>query len=169
MARTYRLIPLVCALSAILLVGCYSDRVVEPAGLPTQAKPMSASPTAEPPVVTLTPKAVGMVRQAIADYNADEPAPGTKLYLRIRVIPGGCQGFMQKLDLDPTTTADDYIFETEGVSVVILRRQVDMLRGTQVDFVEENGKVGFKVENPNFNGDWTKKWLPVLEGEKEIK
>jgi Fe-S cluster assembly iron-binding protein IscA len=43
------------------------------------------------------------------------------------------------------------------------------LKGTQVDFGEENGQQGFKVDNPNFKGESAKRWLAILEMEKDVK
>ncbi len=81
----------------------------------------------------------------IKQFIAEQPV-GTKLYLRLQVLPGGCQGFMHKLDLDPATSSDDCICETAGVRVVVFKRQVETLRGTQIDFGDIDGKQGFKVE-----------------------
>lgn len=131
---------------------------------PTVAPATIPSPRPDEPVVTVTPKAAAMVRQ----YAAGQPG-GEKLYLRIRVVPGGCQGFMQKLDLDPDVSPADQIWESEGVRVVVFRRQVEMLRGAVVDFGDADGKQGFTVENPNFKGDWMKKWQSALESEKDVK
>ena len=117
-----------------------------------------------PPAVTVTPKAAAMVHQ----YAAEMPK-GSKVYLRLRVVPGGCQGFMHKLDLDADVSADDHVCESAGVSVVVFKRQLEMLRRAQVDFGEVDGKRGFQVENPNFEGEGASKWLTVLEGEKDTK
>src|SRR5262249_3434850 len=117
-----------------------------------------------PPLLTLTPKAAAVIHQHVAELRMSG-----KLHLRVRVIPGGCQGFQHKLDLDPAVSAEDHVCDSGGVSVVVFKRQVEMLRGTQVDYGEESGKHGFKVDNPNFKGDWTKKWLPLLEQETDVK
>ena len=155
--------PEIAVLVAALLLGCQgcmpSDASSSPSP-PTNPMPRSD----EPPAVTLTPKAAAMIHQ----HTAELPK-GSKLYLRVRVVPGGCQGFMHKLDLDPDVSADDHVWESAGVSVVAFKRQLEMLRGTQVDFGEEDGKQGFKVENPNFKGEGAKKWLAVLAEEKDVK
>ena len=114
--------------------------------------------------MTVTPKAAAMIHQ-----HAAELPKGSKVYLRLRVVPGGCQGFMHKLDLDADVSADDHVCESGGVSVVVFKRQLEMLRRAQVDFGDDDGKQGFKVENPNFKGEGARNWLAVLEGEKDIK
>jgi iron-sulfur cluster assembly accessory protein len=151
----YRFLGLgLCALAAAVPFACNDRGSKKPDTTPDQ-----------PPFITVTPKAAATIRQIIAEQL--QPPP--KVYLRVRVVPGGRQGFMHKVDLDTVVSAEDQVCETAGVSVVTFKRQAEMLRGTQVDFGEENGKRGFKVENPNFTGEWAKKWLAALEKEKDIK
>jgi Fe-S cluster assembly iron-binding protein IscA len=76
---------------------------------------------------------------------------------------------MHKLDLDTAVNAEDHTFEASGVHVAILKRQVEMLRGAQVDFGRENDKEGFKVKNPNFEGEAAKRWLSVLQNDPVAK
>jgi iron-sulfur cluster assembly protein len=160
MARSRCLTLVLWAFAVALLAGCQTGPAAEP-GAPGDAKP--AGPD-EPPLLTVTPKAAAMVRQYVAKVRAPK-----KLYLRVRVVPGGCQGFMHKLDLDPDVSAEDHVFDSGGVSVVVFRRQVGMLRGAKVDYGEAGGKHGFKVDNPNFKGDRARKWLALLQKEKDVK
>ena len=50
--------------------------------------------------ITLTEKAAGEVKRIIAEQQQAPDAP-EKIYLRMRVVGGGCSGFQHKLDLDP--------------------------------------------------------------------
>jgi iron-sulfur cluster assembly protein len=156
---------LLCGLS----VGCNNSAVPE-GGTPSPA-PITfksgkrAEPTvAEAPLVKVTPSAVRMIQRIISEQRL-----ATASYLRVRVVPGGCCGFMHKLDLDPQATAEDYIFESSGVKVIVFKRQIEMLRGSQVDYGREGDKQGFKVQNPNFEGEVAKKWLAELANEKDIR
>ncbi len=97
-------------LACILSVGCDKDLSVDdkkpspaPNTFPT-VKPSEPSAKKEP-LVKVTLKAAGVVQKIIAEQCLKDTC-----YLRLRVVPGGCQGFMHKLDLDPDTTAEDYIF-----------------------------------------------------------
>lgn len=155
-----------CASAAAVLLGCTDRPTSEAPGsppAPAESKNSGAA-AVESPGVTVTPKAAATIRQLITD----QPTAG-RLYLRIRVVPGGCQGYLHKLDLDPGVSPEDQVCESAGVRVVTLKRQAEMLRGTRVDFGEEDGKRGFKVENPNFEGEAAKKWLAVLKKETEVK
>jgi iron-sulfur cluster assembly accessory protein len=154
-----------CVVAAALLAGCLGEPASEPGGSPLPTAPTGGKPAgSDEPLLTVTPKAAAMVHQHVADLRMPE-----KIHLRVRVVPGGCQGFMHKLDLDADVSAEDRIFDSGGVSVVVFKRQVEMLRGAQVDYGEENSQRGFKVDNPNFKGDWTKKWLPLLKKETDVK
>jgi iron-sulfur cluster insertion protein len=156
-----------CVSTAAIMLGCNDSPSSELPGSSPTAPAASKKPFAgsdESPTVTVTPIAAATISQLIADQKTKE-----KLYLRVRVVPGGCQGFMHKLDLDPDVSGQDHVCESSGVTIVIFKRQVEMLRGTQVDFGEEDGRRGFKIDNPNFKGEWTKKWLALLEREKDIK
>src|ERR671934_267983 len=82
------------------------------------------------PNITITAKAADEVRRIIADQAAGEGGVKDKLYLRLRVVGGGCSGFQHKLDLDPTFNEKlDERFEFHGVPVVIDKRSLMYLEG----------------------------------------
>jgi len=101
-----------------------------------------------PPKIILTEKAAEEVRRIVAD----QAAQGTteKLYLRMRVVGGGCSGFQHKLDLDPQVNAKlDEVFELHGVEVVIDKRSLLYLDGVTVDYHNDLNKRGFSITNPS--------------------
>ena len=51
--------------------------------------------------IDLTEKAASKVMEIIRDGQSSGSLPGEKMYLRLRVVGGGCSGFQHKLDLDP--------------------------------------------------------------------
>jgi iron-sulfur cluster assembly protein len=112
----------------------------EPLGLKTEA------PKAQPNV-TVTPRAAAEVLRIIAEQEAG--GVKEKLYLRLRVVGGGCSGFQHKLDLDPQVNEKlDEVFELSGLPVVIDKRSLLYLGGVTVDFVDELNKRGFSITNP---------------------
>lgn len=114
---------------------------------------MVAEPTVVPCPVTITAKAATEVQRAIADYKSGGDAPEGELYLRLRVQGGGCSGFQNKLDLDPTFNEKlDHLFDTAGIKVVIDKRSMLYLTGAVVDFHDDLNKRGFSVTNPNAKG-----------------
>jgi iron-sulfur cluster assembly protein len=113
-----------------------------------QSTPETA-PVDRPSPVALTEKAAAKVKQIIADEQAKGSAP-EKIYLRVRVVGGGCSGFQHKLDLDPNMNPKlDDVFDVHGVSVVVDKRSSMYLGGVQVDYHDELTRSGFSVTNPN--------------------
>ena len=100
------------------------------------------------PKITLTEKAAEEVKRIVADQKAQ--GASEKLYLRMRVVGGGCSGFQHKLDLDPQVSETlDYVYSMHGVDVVIDRRSVMYLDGVTVDFHNDLNKRGFSITNPS--------------------
>jgi iron-sulfur cluster assembly accessory protein len=119
------------------------------ATMPEQTGTCGTKPAAAP--ITLTERAASEVKRVIADTQAEgNPEP---LYLRLTVKGGGCSGFQNKLDLDPTyTEKTDHLFEIEGVSVVVDKRSMLYLVGATVDFIDDLNHRGFKISNPQAKG-----------------
>ncbi|HEY8503774.1 MAG TPA: iron-sulfur cluster assembly accessory protein [Gemmataceae bacterium] len=97
--------------------------------------------------VVVTPKAVSEVKRIMEDQKAQGVTE--KLYLRLRVVGGGCSGFQHKLDLDPQVTAIDEVYEVDGLPVVIDKRSKLYLEGVTVDYHDDLNKRGFSISNPN--------------------
>jgi iron-sulfur cluster assembly accessory protein len=74
---------------------------------------------------------------------------GRPAMLRLAVDGGGCAGFSYRFALAEAVEADDLVAETEGVRLVVDPVSLDLLDGSQVDFVEDLGGAAFKVTNPN--------------------
>jgi iron-sulfur cluster insertion protein len=98
--------------------------------------------------VIITEKAASEVKRIVAEQGSED-----KLYLRLRVVGGGCSGFQNKLDLDPQVNEKlDATFEVQGVDVVIDKRSLLYLDGVTVDFHDDLNKRGFSVTNPQAKG-----------------
>jgi iron-sulfur cluster insertion protein len=83
----------------------------------------------------------------IAALKAQEEAEGS--FLRIAVSGGGCSGFQYGLSFDEETNPDDIVFEHGGVRVVVDDVSLDLLNGSEVDFVEDLMGASFQIRNPN--------------------
>ena len=107
-----------------------------PTPVETQATPIS-----------VTEKAAAEVKRIIAEQPAG--AVPEKIYLRLRVVGGGCSGFQHKLDLDPQVSEKlDQVFDAHGVPVVVDKRSLMYLDGAQVDFHDDLNRRGFSITNP---------------------
>ena len=90
---------------------------------------------------TLTPaaaKRIGLIAQR----------QGRAPILRLSVDGGGCSGFQYKFDLADTAEADDAVSEAAGVKLVVDPVSLELVAGSQVDFVESLGGSAFQVANP---------------------
>src|SRR5436309_3959620 len=101
-----------------------------------------------PMSIVLTEKAAGEVKRIISEQQQGPTAP-EKIYLRMRVVGGGCSGFQHKLDLDPLANPKvDEITEIHGVPVAIDKRSLMYMDGVTVDFHDEINRRGFSISNP---------------------
>jgi len=70
-------------------------------------------------------------------------------FLRIAVSGGGCSGFQYGLSFDDQRNDDDFVFERDGVEVVVDDVSLGLLNGAEVDFVEDLMGASFQIKNPN--------------------
>ncbi|GIW78647.1 MAG: heme biosynthesis protein HemY [Gemmatales bacterium] len=99
--------------------------------------------------ITLTERAANEVKRIVKEQQASGAAP-EKVYLRMRIVGGGCSGFQHKLDLDPQINEKlDEVFELHGVPVVVDKRSLMYLDSAVVDFHDDLNRRGFSVTNPN--------------------
>ena len=70
-------------------------------------------------------------------------------FLRIAVSGGGCSGFQYGITFDDQKNDDDFVFERDGVAVVVDDVSLGLLSGAEVDFVEDLMGASFQIRNPN--------------------
>jgi iron-sulfur cluster assembly accessory protein len=101
--------------------------------------------------VILTEKAASEVSRLIASKVASGLTD--PLYLRLRIVGGGCSGYQHKLDLDTDTNPKiDQKFEQHGVTLLVDNRSLLYAEGVTIDFNDTLDKRGFQVDNPNAKG-----------------
>ena len=74
---------------------------------------------------------------------------GKGLGVRLGVQTSGCSGMAYKLEFVDDALADDLVFDSHGVKVVVDPKSLVYLDGTELDFVREGLNEGFKFNNPN--------------------
>ena len=73
----------------------------------------------------------------------------TDYNIRVAVEGGGCSGLMYNLDFASEPKDHDAIFEDKGVKIMVDKKSILYLAGTELDFSDGlNGK-GFQFKNPN--------------------
>ncbi len=106
-----------------------------------------APPVAPSTTVSLTPKAVEMVRHTRQQEGLDDTDG-----LRVAVSGGGCSGFQYALDFDKEPRATDQVLEFDGLRVFVDPVSARYLKGTVIDYVLGMQGAGFKFINPNAVG-----------------
>ena len=95
-------------------------------------------------IFTLTTKAKLQLDKLMVEEQCTEDH-----FLRVSVKGGVCSGLTYDLDFDDTIVPFDEISEDQGLKLVIDKRSLLYLLGTELDFTEGlNGK-GFLFTNPN--------------------
>jgi iron-sulfur cluster assembly protein len=99
-------------------------------------------------LITLSPEAVRKVREMLKKQGNPED-----LYLRLGVKGGGCSGFSYVLELDEDVDEKyDRFFEIDGIRVVVDRKSLLFLAGTELHYTGDLhmlGEGGFEFRNPN--------------------
>ena len=93
------------------------------------------------PTMTLSPSAAARV--ATIASKQGKPA-----ILRLSVEGGGCSGFQYKFGLADAPESDDLVVEQSGVRRLVDAVRLDLVAGSEVDYVESLGGAAFKVTNP---------------------
>ncbi|MGE3248501.1 MAG: HesB/IscA family protein [Beijerinckiaceae bacterium] len=97
----------------------------------------------KPKVVTLTDAAAERVRAIMAD--AERPMAG----LRVGVKNGGCAGMSYTMEWAEAIDPLDEVVEDKGAKILIDKKAVLFLLGTQMDYKVEKLSSGFVFKNPN--------------------
>ena len=97
----------------------------------------------QPTVVSLTDAAVVKLQE----LTKEETNP--QIGLRVYVYSGGCSGFRYGMMLEDAPTPDDRILDASGIKVYVDGQSIDLLKGSQIDYVDTLMGAGFTVNNPN--------------------
>jgi iron-sulfur cluster insertion protein len=92
--------------------------------------------------LTLSPSAAQRI-------HAIGKAEGKPLMLRVAVEGGGCSGFQYQFDLVEDANPDDLRVERDGASALVDEMSFVLLKGSEIDFVDELAGAEFRVRNPN--------------------
>ena len=69
--------------------------------------------------------------------------------LRLGVKTSGCSGMAYKIEFADAHDADDLLYISHGVTVIVDPLSLPYLDGTELDFAREGLNEGFKFNNPN--------------------
>ncbi|WP_110686566.1 HesB/IscA family protein [Salinicola aestuarinus] len=92
--------------------------------------------------ITISESAANQIRNVLAER-------GSGVGLRVAVKPSGCSGYSYVLDIADEPRADEITFEERGVKVLVDKEALQILDGTEVDYVSEGLNRFFRFNNPN--------------------
>ena len=95
-------------------------------------------------MISLTDKGAAKAREYLESQGIDMAVAG----LRVGVRGGGCSGFQYHLAFDEQH-AEDRVFESHGLRLLVEPDAFEYVDGSQIDYVDALTGAGFKVENPN--------------------
>ena len=84
--------------------------------------------------------------ERIASMLVDEPDGS---FFRITVLGGGCSGFQYDFSIDSIKQADDCVFVSHGVEVVVDEMSLELVDTAELDYKKELMGSYFAVNNPN--------------------
>ena len=73
--------------------------------------------------------------------------------LRLGVTKTGCSGYSYVIYYADSIDASDIVFEDKGVKVVVDPDALQLIDGTEVDFVKNGLNEAFSFRNPNVSGE----------------
>lgn len=92
--------------------------------------------------ITLTETAANRVSSFLANR-------GQGVGVRLGVRTSGCSGLAYVLEFVDEVGDEDEVFEDRGVKVIVDRKSLVYLDGTELDYGKEGLNEGFKFNNPN--------------------
>ena len=95
----------------------------------------------ESPALTISASAARQLIRVLAD----DPQAA----LRISVKGGGCSGFQYEFEVDKARGDEDFVATRDGATVVVDPVSLEMMKGAELDFVDDLMGRAFKVKNPN--------------------
>ena len=96
--------------------------------------------------ISLTEMAADRVRSYLDKRN-------NAIGLRLGVTETGCSGYSYVINYAEEIAPDDVVFEDKGVTVVVDPAALQLIDGTEVDFVKSGLNEAFSFRNPNIKGE----------------
>jgi iron-sulfur cluster assembly protein len=96
--------------------------------------------------ITLTQSAAERVKNHLARR-------GHGVGIRLGVKRTGCSGWAYVVDYAEEVGSSDVVFEDREVRIVVDPDSLELVDGTEVDFVKQGLNEAFKFRNPNVKGE----------------
>ena len=97
--------------------------------------------------------AVSLTQPAADRVKSYLDARGKGVGLRVGIKKTGCNGYAYVVNYADEIDDSDVVFEDQGVKVVVDKESLELIDGTEVDFVKEGLNEAFRFRNPNVTGE----------------
>ncbi len=98
-------------------------------------------------MISLTENAAKEIRRIMQENSLKESIP-----VRLGIKGGGCAGFTYYFDFEQKTLDKfDRAFESKNLKIIVDRKSLLYIDGTEVDFKTSLMERGFKFDNPKAN------------------
>ena len=94
-------------------------------------------------IITLTPKAITKVQDILSKEQSETPM------LRVLAMPSPGGNIQYMFSVEETSAENDKIFEFEKVKVLVDENSIDVLQGSEIDYIDSIMRSGFVISNPN--------------------
>jgi len=99
------------------------------------------------PALPLSLSLTDAAAHKLQELTASEPNP--QIGLRVYVYSGGCSGYRYGMMLEDAPTPEDNVLTEKGIRVYVDGQSVQLLNGSQIDYIDTLMGAGFTVNNPN--------------------
>ncbi|MFQ5547478.1 MAG: iron-sulfur cluster assembly protein IscA [Woeseia sp.] len=97
--------------------------------------------------------AVSLTEPAAERVKSYLDARGKGVGLRVGVKKTGCSGYAYVVNYADDIADSDTVFEYHGVKVIVDKKSLKVIDGTEVDFVKRGLNEAFRFRNPNVTGE----------------
>ena len=96
--------------------------------------------------ITLTSSAKSQLRQSVADRDKG-------IGVRLGVKSTGCSGLAYLMEYVDALADEDEVYQFDDVKLVIDKKSLIYLKGTELDYVKNGLNEGFEFKNPNVKNE----------------
>ncbi|MBT8102061.1 MAG: iron-sulfur cluster assembly accessory protein [Gammaproteobacteria bacterium] len=97
--------------------------------------------------------AISLTRSAADRVRSYLEKRGSGVGLRLGVTQTGCSGYSYVINYAEEIDDSDIVFEDKGVKVVVDPDALQLIDGTEVDFIKNGLNEAFSFRNPNISGE----------------
>lgn len=94
-------------------------------------------------MITLTPAAQQYLETSL------QGSPAGTIGVRIGLRDAGCSGFAYTIDFATESSSEDEVFDFAPVQIIVARKDLKALSGTELDYVTQGVNSLLQFNNPN--------------------